>query len=155
MINIDISNKLRLKRAQLSIAVTLVLAYSSGTLGANCVFISSSHFTANFGNSPINVTVPKDAPIGTIVYQESILGPSKGFQCNTTAPFIFSLNPTFGSVTSGTSFPLGKTGLSLRVNYEDYGYLSADRTLLSRYYVDPAETTELKLLNPVSSPRKT
>lgn len=152
MINIDISNKLRLKRAPLSIAVALVLAYSSGTLGANCVFISSSHFTANFGNSPINVTVPKDAPIGTIVYQESILGPSKGFQCNTTAPFIFSLNPTFGSVTTGTSFPLGKTGLSLRVNYEDYGYLSADRTLETRYYVDPARYYRIEIIKSSEQP---
>lgn len=137
----------------LTIAAVIGFAYSSGALAANCKFTAGfSQSTVNFASTPINLTVAKDAPIGTVVYQESVVGPQKGFICYSDSPFILFLNPTLGSVATGTVFPLGKTGLSLKIYYQDYGYLSADRILVGREYLDPARDYTIEIIKSSEQP---
>jgi type 1 fimbria pilin len=150
---IDVLKKICRWRLLFNTTAAIALAYSSGTLAANCLFTSGfSEFTANFGSKPINLTIPKDAPIGTIVYQESITAPQKGFQCSADSPFVFALNPAFGSVTTGKIFPLGKTGLSLQIKYEDFGYLSADYLLAGKVYLDPARSYTIEVTKTSEQP---
>lgn len=152
---ISASKKLRRHLALLTVAAATAFTYSSSALAENCNFYNDSTlFTANFGSSPINLSIPRDAPIGTIVYQESILGPSKYFVCRVDSPFIFFLNPTFGSVTTGSTFPLGKTGLSLKVIYGNYGYLGANRILPRAAYSDPARIYTIEIIKSSDQPLK-
>lgn len=115
---------------------TIFFGYSSDTLAANCSITQGGEFTANFAVSPIALTVPRDTPVGTVVYEESITAPQQGFSCPSASPFIFALNPKLGSVATGNVFPLGKTGLSLKVKNTVNGYLSADRILAGKGYLD-------------------
>ncbi|WP_345788447.1 fimbrial protein, partial [Pseudomonas sp. 25 R 14] len=138
--------------AQFNIVAAIALAYSSGTLAASCRFSSGSLFTANFGSTLINLTIPRDAPIGMIVYQESITAPPKGFSCTSTPSFIFALNPTLGSVSTGNVFPLGKTGLSLKVKYQDFDYLSANYVLPGIAYSDPARNYTIEIIKTSEQP---
>ena len=140
-----VSKKQRRLRVLLNTAAVIVSAYSTDTLAANCAFTQGKTFTANYAAAPVALTVPRDAPAGTVVYQESISAPQQGFNCPSSSPFIFSLNPTFGSVTTGNTFPLGKTGLSLKVTNTLNGYLTADR-LLSGSYTDPIRTYTLEII---------
>lgn len=73
---------------------TSFIGYSSETLAANCRFTQGGEFTANFAVKPIALTVPRDTPVGTVVYEESITAPQQGFSCPSASPFIFALNPT-------------------------------------------------------------
>lgn len=145
-------------RLLLSSAVAITLAYSTSALAANCYFTQGSVFTANYASAPVALTVPRDAPAGTVVYEETITAPGQGFSCPGSSPFIFSLNPTLGSVTTGDTFPLGKTGLSLKVKNTMNGYLTANR-FLSGSFMDPSraytieiiKSGELSLKNEVSA----
>ncbi len=125
---------------------TIFFGYSSDTLAANCLFTQGGEFTANFAVAPIALTVPRDTPVGTVVYEESITAPQQGFYCPSPSPFIFALNPTLGSVTTGNVFPLGKTGLSLKVKNTQNGYLSADRILSGASYLDPIRTYTIEII---------
>lgn len=125
---------------------TIFFGYSSETLAANCRIYQGSEFTANFAVAPIALTVPRDTPVGTVVYEESITAPSQGFSCPSASPFIFALNPTLGSVATGNVFPLGKTGLSLKVKNEQNGYLSADRIIDGRSYIDPIRAYTIEII---------
>ncbi|UWF51515.1 type 1 fimbrial protein [Pseudomonas sp. N3-W] len=154
MIDINDSENSKQRRSLFAIAAAIAFVYSPGTLAAKCVFSSGSKFTANFGSAPINLTVPRDAPIGTIVYQESITAPAKGFTCGTNTPFIFALNPALGSVTTGNVFPLGKTGLSLKINYQYFGYLFANGTLPGTSYRDPARSYTIEIIKSTEQPMK-
>lgn len=125
---------------------TIFFGYSSETLAANCRIYQGSEFTANFAVAPIALTVPRDTLVGTVVYEESITAPSQGFSCPSASPFIFALNPTLGSVATGNVFPLGKTGLSLKVKNEQNGYLSADRIIDGRSYIDPIRAYTIEII---------
>lgn len=125
---------------------TIFFGYSSDTLAANCLFTQGGEFTANFAVAPIALTVPRDTPVGTVVYEESITAPQQGFYCGSSSPFIFALNPTLGSVTTGNVFPLGKTGLSLKVKNTQNGYLNADRIISSQNYLDPIRTYTIEII---------
>lgn len=103
-------------------------------------------FTANFAVKPIALTVPRDAPVGTVVYEESIMAPQQGFTCPSASPFIFALNPTLGSVATGNVFPLGKTGLSLKVKNTVNGYLTADRILTGQGYMDVSRAYTIEII---------
>ncbi|MEN5201355.1 fimbrial protein [Pseudomonas wadenswilerensis] len=132
----------------LFLGTTLAFAHLPSTWAADCVFTDTHKtFTANYINLPINnLTIPADAPNGTVIYEESIMVPSQGFRCDTSAPFIFSLNPTLGSVTSGSVFPLGKTGLSLKIKNDQNGYLTANRILAGQSYLDPARNYTIEII---------
>ena len=139
-------------RSLLTVSVAIAFAYSSGALAANCWFNQGSSFTANFGSKPINLTIPKDAPIGTVVYQESITAPNQSFACSVPSPFIFALDPRLGHVTSGNVFPLGKTGLSLKVKNDQNGYLNADRILPSGSYTDASRAYTIEIIKSSEQP---
>jgi len=139
-----VSEKQRRLRALLSTAAAVMSAYSADTMAASCNFTQGETFTANYAAAPITLTVPRDTPAGTVVYEETITAPKQGFNCTVSSPFIFSLNPTFGSVKTGTTFPLGKTGLSMKIKTSQNGYLSADR-VMSGNYLDPSRTYTLEI----------
>lgn len=145
---IEVLGKIYRRRSLFNTAAAIALAYSSGTLAANCYFTGGAgrESTINFGSSPINVTVPRDTPIGTVLYEETILAIPKNFQCNTDAPFVFSPNPSITSVTTGYIFALGETGLSLKIHYGDYGYLGTTHILPAKLYNDPARTYRIEIL---------
>lgn len=132
-------------RSVLTVAATIICAYSASTSAASCYFTQGKEFTANYASAPVALTVPRDAPIGTVVYEESITAPTQGFNCPTSSPFIFALAPTLGSVTTGNIFPLGKTGLSLKVRTPNNGYLTANR-LLSGSYLDQSRSYTIEII---------
>lgn len=140
-----VSKKQHHLRYLLNIAGALIFAYSSSTLAAKCYFTQGKEFTANYATAPVALTIPRDAPIGTVVYEESITAPSQGFHCPTASPFIFSLNPTFGSVTTGDIFPLGKTGLSIKIKNTVNGYLNANRVLTGSF-LDVSRSYTLEII---------
>lgn len=140
-----VSEKQRRLRALLRTVAAVIFVYSANTLAASCSFTQGRVFTANYAAAPVALTVPRDAPAGTVVYEESITAPSQGFNCPGTSPFVFTLNPTFGSVTTGNTFPLGKTGLSLKIKNTVNGYLTADR-FLSGSFVDVARQYTLEII---------
>lgn len=125
---------------------TSFFGYSSETLAANCRFNQGGEFTANFAVKPIALTVPRDTPVGTVVYEESITAPQQGFYCPSASPFIFALNPTLGSVATGNVFPLGKTGLSLKVKNTVNGYLNADRIIAGQSYQDVSRAYTIEII---------
>lgn len=125
---------------------TSFFGYSSETLAANCMIYQGSEFTANFAVKPIALTVPRDTPVGTVVYEESITAPQQAFNCPSASPFIFALNPTLGSVATGNVFPLGKTGLSLKVKNTVNGYLTADRILAGQNYSDVSRAYTIEII---------
>ncbi|MFJ3121245.1 fimbrial protein [Pseudomonas protegens] len=139
------SNKYHSLRALLNISAALIFPYSASAIAANCSFNAGKEFTANYASTPVALTIPRDTPIGTVVYEESITVPSQGFHCPTASPFIFSLNPTFGSVTTGDIFPLGKTGLSMKIKNTLNGYLNATR-VLNGSFSDQARTYTLEII---------
>ena len=132
-------------RYLLNTAAALIFAYSTSTLAASCSFTQGKEFAANYASAPVALTIPRDAPIGTVIYEESITVPQQGFNCPASSPFSFSLDPTLGSVTTGNTFPLGKTGLSMKLKNTQNGYLTADR-LLSGSYLDPTRTYTLEII---------
>jgi type 1 fimbria pilin len=103
-------------RPLLSVAAVMAIVFSSEA-PANCTLNDTSKtITMNYGSKLTEgLTVPQDAPIGTVIYQESISTPAQWFNCDGPSLYGFVLNPTLGSITSGTTFPLGKTGLSFRI----------------------------------------
>ncbi|WLH92828.1 fimbrial protein [Pseudomonas sp. FP453] len=126
-------------------AVTISFTYSSTSSAAICVFTTGKEFIANYASAPVALTIPRDAPVGTVVYEESVSVPPQGFSCPSSSPFIFALNPTLGSVTTGNTFPLGKTGLSIKVKNSLNGYLTAER-MLKGSYLDVARTYTLEII---------
>ena len=104
----------------LTFAASVVLAYSSGAV-AYCTMFEGSAFTINFGKSLTpNFTIPQDAPNGTIIYEETS-SEVQGVRLSCRNGAVgFNVNPAFGSVTSGSVFPLGVTGLSFRIISDGY-----------------------------------
>ncbi|PQP06685.1 oxidoreductase [Pseudomonas frederiksbergensis] len=130
----------------------------SSQAAADCAFnnnnisgtIPQTH-TMNYGSKLTGgLSVPQDASIGTVIYQETISTTGdQSFGCTGPTLYGFVLNPELGSVTSGTTFPLGKTGLSFRIHREkDQDYLAAATVALnaSPYYVMPAGNYRLEII---------
>lgn len=116
---------------KLTIAALALLIFS-GRTWAECVLISGATQNINVGkNLTAGLTIPQDAPIGSVVYEEvTPHRPMYSFNCDGPFPVGFLLNPTLGSVAAGSKlFPLGKTGLSFRLfSIEDNLYYSSVRT---------------------------
>lgn len=104
----------------LRIACVIAFAYGPGVMAANCAFTYSDKYnttvTLNFGASvgADSLTIPQDAPIGTVIFEQSLHGAELRFTCRTATLYGFAMNPTLGN-PSGTTYPLGKTGLSFRI----------------------------------------
>ncbi|WP_256576009.1 MULTISPECIES: fimbrial protein [unclassified Pseudomonas] len=123
----------------------MAVAHSPDTF-AYCNFNQGATFDANYIKLPLNdLSISADAPVGTVIYEESVTAPSQGFTCSDQSPFIFLLDPKLGSVSTGSVFPLGKTGLSLKVKNDINGYLNADRKL-SGTYTDPARNYAIEII---------
>ncbi|CAM3861078.1 fimbrial protein [Pseudomonas wadenswilerensis] len=89
-------------------------------MAANCTFTFSDKHnketTVNFGAglTADSLTIPQDAPIGTIVYQQSLNSAEHVFTCAAATRYGFAMNPALGIPVDST-YPLGKSGLSFRV----------------------------------------
>jgi type 1 fimbria pilin len=116
----DLSNKQSRLRAVLSIACVMAFAYAPGAMAANCNFIYSDKYnkpaTLNFGANLTadSLTIPQDAPIGTVIYEGSLHAAEHQFTCSSQFRYGIFMNSSLG-VPSGSTFPLGKTGLSFRI----------------------------------------
>lgn len=110
----------RLRRRLLSIAAVMALVYSSGAMAANCAFTYSDRHntpvTLNFGASvdASSLTTPRDAPIGTVIFEQSLQAAEHIFSCTAATRYGFAMASSLG-VPSGSDYPLGKTGLSFRI----------------------------------------
>jgi type 1 fimbria pilin len=104
-----------------NIACVMALVWGSGAMAANCAFTYSDKHnttvTLNFGANvgADSLTVPQDAPIGTIIYQQSLNAAEHIFTCTAATRYGFAVNPALGAPVDAT-YPLGKTGLSFRVS---------------------------------------
>ncbi|MDD1015453.1 fimbrial protein [Pseudomonas rubra] len=114
------STRQRRLRAALTIACALTLAGTTQAKAANCKFTYTDMHnvtaTLNFGThlNADSFTIPRDAPIGTLVYQQSLNSAEHIFTCSAASRYGFTMNPALGVPVSNT-YPLGKTGLSFRV----------------------------------------
>ncbi|MCP6694627.1 MULTISPECIES: hypothetical protein [Pseudomonas] len=119
-IKTDVSRKKGRLCSLLSIAAAMALVYSSGAMAANCTFTFSDSgnkpATLNFGSrlTSDSLTIPQDAPIGTVIYEESLQKEELIFTCTSSFRYGLVMSPALG-VPSGNTYPLGKAGLSFRI----------------------------------------
>jgi type 1 fimbria pilin len=98
----------------------MAFAYGPGAMAANCAWTYSdkhnTEVTLNFGTSvnDNSLTIPQDAPIGTVVFQQVLSAAEHIFTCTAATRYGFAINPALGTPSDAT-YPLGKTGLSFRV----------------------------------------
>ena len=110
----------KLQRSLLTLVAVTLLTCASDAMATNCSFNgASSYQTLNFGARLANggLTVPADAPDGTVVYQETAQQSSAHrWTCNTSSQYGVAVNPALSTPPSNvTIFPIGKTGLSFRI----------------------------------------
>ena len=109
---------LNLKNQLLTFAAVTLLAHMSGAM-AGCSFYTSPinlNYGANLTSGGLNI--PADAPIGTVVYQETLQASRAAWLCDTSLMFGITPNPALATIPVGTkvsTFPIGKTGLSYRI----------------------------------------
>ncbi|WP_244142268.1 fimbrial protein [Pseudomonas gozinkensis] len=110
------SNKQTLMCAVLKIACVMAFAYGPGAMAANCSYWSGKAVTLNFGArlTADSLAIPQDAPIGTVIYEETLQLEGVWYKCESWHLYGFYMTPALG-VPSGNTYPLGKTGLSFRV----------------------------------------
>ncbi|MBO0494486.1 hypothetical protein [Pseudomonas sp. Marseille-Q1929] len=99
-----------------NIAITTLLC-SSGAMAACKFDYGHSEQTLNFGASlgSESMPVPRDAPIGTVIFTQRLSARDPYFKCNATTKYGLTMNPALGTPASDTTYPLGKTGLSFRI----------------------------------------
>lgn len=68
-------------------------------------------------SGPANITIPRDAPDGTLLYSETKALPYSDFRCTTDELWGFGLAPGRGTPPESRAkdFPLGPSGLSFRI----------------------------------------
>lgn len=107
----------------LIIVAATALFFSSNLMAAGtCAFINGTNQqVVNFGvNIMGGFAIPKDAPIGTVVYEEVVTVPAQSFYCPDLPSYlVFILNPALGNVSGGSTFPLGNSGMSFRLYTND------------------------------------
>jgi type 1 fimbria pilin len=147
-----LSRKQRRLLPLLSITAVMAFVFSSQA-AANCTLSTGlESSTVNYGSKLTEgLSVAQDAPIGTVIYQETIrTTKTKRIHCDRGDVIGFVLNPALGSVTTGTiTFPLGKTGLSFRIHAETYyaGYLAvANLGIIAGDYQFPADNYRLDII---------
>jgi type 1 fimbria pilin len=110
-------------RTVLNIACVMAFAYGPGAMAANCSFWNESYTSAtlNFGASLTadSLAIPQDAPIGTVIYEDSIQHKDLRYACKSGHLYGMVMTPALG-VPSGNTYPLGKTGLSFRIKTSGY-----------------------------------
>jgi type 1 fimbria pilin len=95
----------------------ITLAGAPAAFAANCTATINTNEALNFGASLASgsLTVPADTPDGTVIYQDTVQSAQNSWRCTGSSQYGLVMNPTLGSVTSGSTYPIGKTGLSFRV----------------------------------------
>ncbi|WP_226456417.1 fimbrial protein [Pseudomonas sp. AF03-9] len=102
---------------QLACLAAISLAGAQAAFAANCTVTTNTNETLNFGASLANgsLTVPADTPDGTVIYQDTVQSVRNEWKCTGASQYGLVMNPALGSVTSGSTYPIGKTGLSFRI----------------------------------------
>lgn len=102
---------------QLACLAAISLAGAQAAFAANCTATTNTNETLNFGASLANgsLTVPADTPDGTVIYQDTVQSVRNEWKCTGASQYGLVMNPALGSVTSGSTYPIGKTGLSFRI----------------------------------------
>ncbi len=127
----------------------ITLACSPALFAANCTLESGVGQSLNFGSSLATqgLTIPADTPDGTVVYQETLQLPQHTWTCSSAYQYGVVINPALGAVTSGSTFPLGKTGLSFRIWMEVYArYEPAPYTLKAAKYSNATSAIRLEIV---------
>lgn len=106
------------------IAAIAILSVSNTASSETCRFANASTsrtVNLDYGKGlDNNLIIPKDAPIGTVVYEETVAVPAQTIYCPIGGGYlVFTLSPTLGKVTTGKVFPLGKSGLSFTLYNND------------------------------------
>lgn len=135
----------------LSIAAAMFFVYSSGAWAVQCEWANPTNQTTTLGfgrDLTAGLTIPQDAPIGTVIYRDSVISQQVAFRCHSSFPYGFVLNSALGSVTSGRIFPLGKTGLSFKIHSSNsgIGYLSTPWMLPSNLYNQSSASYTLEII---------
>ncbi|MGU9857076.1 fimbrial protein [Pseudomonas sp. LF245] len=143
-----------------TIAITTLLC-SPGAMAACYFDNSTTEQTLNFGAGLSNttMTVPQDAPIGTVIFTQKLYARDPYFSCNSTSIFGFAMNSALGTPSSNEIFPLGDTGLSFRIATDraQVPYLLKPNTLsqgsyhldITAYTFEVIKTKELSSKNQV------
>lgn len=138
-------------RTSLGIACVLALAYCPGVMAANCTFHYSTTkpVTLSFGAglSASNLTIPQDAPSGTVIYEESLQQDGFVFNCAATFLFGFTMSPALGIPGNNNTYPLGTTGLSFLIKSQNPGLptLSPPYNLKPGFYTSGGGTYTLQI----------
>lgn len=117
----DLSNKQSRLRTCLNITCVMAVVYGPGAMAANCTFTfsdsSNTPATLNFGASLTanSLVIPQDAPIGTVIYEDSLQKEELIFTCTSSFRYGLVMNPALGVPSNDNTYPLGKTGLSFRI----------------------------------------
>ena len=110
------------KQCLVVVAATALL-FSSNLIAADvCVFTNGTNqLVVNYGaNIMGGFTIPKDAPVGTVIYEEVVTVPVQSFYCPVLPSYlVFILYPVLGNVSGGSTFPLGNSGMSFRIYAND------------------------------------
>lgn len=91
----------------------IALCYSFNQAPANTL-----NFGATLGNE--SLSIPQDAPIGTVIFKQSLNVANQRFICDSLSTYGLHMNPALG-VPSSSTYPLGKTGLSFRIATNNSG----------------------------------
>ncbi|MBF6033999.1 fimbrial protein [Pseudomonas sp. P155] len=142
--------RLSLKNPLLTFAAVTLLAHMPGAM-AKCELKTSTidlNYGANLTSGGLNI--PADAPIGTVVYQESLQASRMTWQCDTSFMYGIIPNPALATIAVGASvstFPIGKTGLSYRIwtGSQSY-YLYSKSSVFPGNYVFPAGGMRLEIV---------
>ena len=142
--------RLNLKNQLLTFAAMTLLAHMSGAM-AECTFSTKPidlNYGANLTSGGLNI--PADAPIGTVVYQESLQARKMSWQCDTSVMFGITPNPALATIAVGSkvsTFPIGKTGLSYRIWPDTLSfYLSSKYSMIPGNYEIPAGGMRLEIV---------
>jgi type 1 fimbria pilin len=121
-------------------------------MAANCSFVKSpSTQTLSFGANLSNggLSIPADAPDGTVVYQDTVQQSiDHNWYCYQSSQYGVSVNPVYGTPASYvTTFPLGKTGLSFRIWMDMLGrYEPSLFTIVSSNYSIKSGSIRLEIV---------
>lgn len=134
---------------QLTCLTALTLIGTPAAFAANCTASVNTNETLNFGASLAtgSLTIPADTPDGTVVYQETVQSAQNSWSCSAASQYGMVINPVFGTVTTGSTFPLGKTGLSFRIWIDTLSrYETAPFTLKAGGYGIQAGSVRLEII---------
>ncbi|WP_231986524.1 fimbrial protein [Pseudomonas sp. URMO17WK12:I11] len=154
----NISNKQSRLRTVLNIACVMACTYGPSAMAANCALTpaSATPATLNFGASLTadSLVIPQDAPIGTVIYEDSLQKEEFIFKCTSTLRYGMFMNPALGVPSDIITYPLGKTGLSFRIKSPnpDIPYMREAFSMGKGFYTTLGGTYTLQILKSAELP---